>query len=500
MRQYQRRTFIAPLFWPVVSLAVGIAVARAYEPPMLTPMLVGGALLLLTLLSWRLPVVQSLSLVALFGVAGTMLGVQQRRALHVDWPPQPADYAAVVASTPVVRGKTLQMDAWLVPTGRQIRLRMMREPWTEPLSVGDGLLLHGRVTPLTADGSYRTYLESHGFQGELFVPYRHARRARLSLSALSFSQRQRIRFLTFRQQLLQHIRTAGISASSYGIVAAMALGDRSAITPQQRESFSVAGTSHLLALSGLHLGILYMLLIHLLPRRRLPMASMGLTLLSIWAFVLLVGLPVSTVRAATMLTLYGLVSLLHRSRTPVATLSLTAFVILLARPYALFDVGFQLSFASVLAILVLQPMLDSLLPAHWQQRHRWVRTVWGVTTVSLAAQLGTAPLVACYFGRFSVYFLLANYVAIPLSACILYVTLLLVLTPWWPAVQSLLAVVLSWLVARLDAFTQWLASWPGASIDGLHLTSVQTAALYVLILSLAAALHLYLQRRPGRWC
>ena len=119
---------------------------------------------------------------------------------------------------------------------------------------------------------------------------------------------------------------------SYAVVATMALGDKSALTIELKDTYSVTGASHVLALSGLHLGIIYTLLSLLIAGRRWQMLSQLVLILSIWAFVFLVGMSVSVVRSAVMLSLYALLSLGHRDKMSANTLAFTAIVLLMINP------------------------------------------------------------------------------------------------------------------------------------------------------------------------
>jgi len=261
------------------------------------------------------------------------------------------------------------------------------------------------------------------------------------------------------------------------VLAAMTLGDKSAMPHELKEIYAVSGASHVLALSGLHLGIIYFLLSLLILGQRLRIISLMLVISGIWAFVLLVGMQPSVVRAAVMISVFALLSLVNRSRMSLNALSLTAIILLLVSPDSIYDVGFQLSFMAMLAILTIQPLLEKLIPRKFLFNHPVVRWAWGVTTVSVAAQIGVAPLVAYYFGRFSTYFLLTNFVAIPAVIAILWLALAsLLLSFVWP--------LLIWLVTVLNSTLSFIADhMPGASIEGLHPSALQTAMIYVIILS-----------------
>jgi len=291
--------------------------------------------------------------------------------------------------------------------------------------------------------------------------------------ASTLTGRSRLFFLQQRERLLQRYRQQGLEGDAYAMVAAMTLGDRTAVDGRLRQTYNVSGASHVLALSGLHMGIIYALLSLLTIGRRWRFLSQVIIVLSIWAFVFLVGLPTSAVRAASMLTLYALLSLGYRDRLSLNALAFTAIVMLLVDPYLLFDVGFQMSYLAVLSILVWTPVMNGWLGDDVLQRHRWLRWLWGLLTVSVAAQLGVAPLIAYYFGRFSTCFLLTNLVAIPGVTLILYLSLATLL--WAPMAVPLTAVV-GFMNRCLEAITRL----PGASIEHLHPSGLQVSMVYLL--------------------
>ena len=210
--------------------------------------------------------------------------------------------------------------------------------------------------------------------------------------------------------------------------------------------------------------------------RRWQMASQLLIVLSIWAFVFLVGLSTSVVRSAMMLSIYALMSLGHRDKMSVNTLAFSAIVLLIFNPLSLFDVGFQMSFMAVFAILILYPLFEGVFSQEYLLSHRIVKWVWGMVTVSCAAQIGVAPLIAYYFGRFSTYFLLTNFVVIPATTLILYLSLLVFIVPS-------LAYLLLYVVGLLNSVLTKMAALPGASIDGLTPTVLQVVMVYVIIAS-----------------
>ena len=281
-------------------------------------------------------------------------------------------------------------------------------------------------------------------------------------------------FLTQRGILLDRMYDSGVDGDAYAVVAAMALGDKSALTHELRDTYSVSGASHVLALSGLHLGIIYCMLWLLLPHRRWPAVSQTIILIVMWLYVLLVGMPVSVVRSAVMLTVYGLLSISHRNKMSVNALAFTAIVMLMWNPEWLFDIGFQLSFMAVLAILLFVPVFEDVFSAKYLQEHRLVRYVWGLVAVSVSAQIGVAPLLAYYFGRLSTYFLLTNFIVLPAAYIILGFSLIVLLFPS-------LAYILLYIVDSLNAVLFRITAIPGSSIDGFHPNVLQVVLTYVII-------------------
>ena len=286
--------------------------------------------------------------------------------------------------------------------------------------------------------------------------------------------RSKIYFLEQRSKLLDRLSESGVDGCVYAVVAAMTLGDKSQLTKELRDTYAISGASHILALSGLHLGIIYTLLSLLLSRRRWQVLSQVVIIVCIWLFVFLVGMSASVVRSAVMVSIYALLSLGHRDKLSVNTLAFAAIVMLLFNPKSLFDVGFQLSFMAVLAILLFYPLFESVWSQQFLFGHRLFRWLWTTLAVSCAAQIGVAPLIAYYFGRISCYFLLTNLVVVPAATLILYLSLLVLLIPS-------LAYLLIYIVDALNQLLLWITMLPGASIEGLHPTLLQVWMTYVII-------------------
>ena len=468
----------APLLRLAVCLMAGIVIGNDVEAGhWLLPVLAGAVVL--ALLLWKKALLQSVAIAVCFVLLGWLLTARQKESLRVQWPEEEVKYEAVVLSEPQEKPKTMAVDIMLVKSGQKLKGYFYKDERSRGLRIGDGLSIQSRIRENSnwhrGSFDYRRYLEIHGFTGSTFVSSWKWQKVRVSLEGLSRLERTKLYFLRLRTRLLKRLAVDESSGDQYAVVAAMALGDKSALTKELKEVYAVTGASHVLALSGLHLGIIYTLLSLLIIGRRWQMVSQMLIVLCIWAFVFLVGMSTSVVRSATMLTVYALLSLGYRDKMTVNTLAFTAIVMLMVHPLSLYDVGFQMSFMAVLAILVFMPLLEGLFPTEYLLTHQSVRWLWSMVAVSVSAQIGVAPLIAYYFGRFSTFFLLTNFIVIPAATLILWLSPVVLLFPS-------LAYLLLYIVKCLNTVLGQMAAWPGASIEALHPTVLQTVMIYVVIL------------------
>ena len=336
----------------------------------------------------------------------------------------------------------MAVDIQLTVSGQKLKCYLYKDQRSKALKIGDGLQIQSRI-------------ENQGFDVRTFVPSWKWKKVQVSLKHLSRLDRTKLYFLKLRSRLLSRIKTEWKDdGDAFSVVAAMALGDKKGLTKELKETYSVTGASHVLALSGLHLGIIYTLLSLLIGRRR-QMVAQIVMITGIWLFVFLVGMSTSVVRAAVMLTLYAVLSLGHREKMSVNTLAFTAIVMLMMNPMALFDIGFQMSYMAVFSILLFMPLFERVFSEEYLMSHKVVKWIGSAVAVSLAAQIGTAPLTAYYFGRFSTCFLLTNLIVMPAAVVILHLTLVVLLLPS-------LAYLLLYIVSKLNAVLSFIASIPGS--------------------------------------
>jgi len=427
-------------------------------------------------------------------VVGAVLVSLQERASGVDFPHHNVEYKAVVVDEPIDKGATLRVDLLITSgqyKGRTVRASLLKDSLEARhvgVGVGDGLLVYSRLRQPKNFGrsnfDYPTYLKSRGIVALTFVDSRCWKTIPPETSAVSALMRARIAAMRLRHRQVERYRSLGLSGQSLAVVSAMTFGDKSDVSAETREAYSITGASHILALSGMHLAIIYGLLSVLSLGRRFRELRQLLLIVAVWVYVFMVGMSPSVVRAALMLTVYSLVGLTGRTSMSLNSLAFAAILMLVANPLCLYDIGFQLSFMAVAFIVTFHSRLSGIVPRRFQQAHPFAKAVWQTVCMTTVAQLGTFPLVAYYFGRFSVYSLLANIVVIPAATAILYLSATVFVFAFLPFVQMLAARMVLFVVSLLNVFLTYMSHLPFASIDGIHLNALQVALSYCAILAL----------------
>jgi competence protein ComEC len=474
----------APLLPLAVSMIAGIWMSQRIDD-WLVPLGVLAIVVVTICCIGRYPRLQTAGIIVGTLLLGMVLGSRQRQQLNVEWSQERQLMEVVVTSEVKVKEKTVVFDALTADGQHKLRCSIQRDNDSEQIQIGQGLEVYTRIKKVheyhNGHFDYLQYMVCHGFTGELYAYSNQWQWEAVSLKELSVTDRLRLRFLTWRHQLLKHFQQQEMDDDAYGVITAMTLGEKTALSKEVKETFSRVGASHILALSGLHLMIIYSVITLVIGWHRYRIVTQATLVLAIWAFALLTGLSTSVVRSAFMISIYALLSLGYRERMSVNTLAFVAIVLLVVNPLAMYDLGFQLSFLSVLGILLIHPLINNLLKADVQQQHRWLSSIWGLVTVSIAAQMSTAPLVAYHFGRFSCWFLLSNFIVVPMAWLVLNVALLCIVFSWWSWAFSGLTTILAWLATAMNHALGWVAQLPCSSIEVIDLSAVQVYLIYIII-------------------
>lgn len=295
-----------------------------------------------------------------------------------------------------------------------------------------------------------------------------------------------------RDRFLQTFSRYGIGGREFAVAAALMIGYDDRLDPEQRREFSGAGAMHVLCVSGLHVGIVFLMadkLFFFLGRRKKgKVLKPMMIILVIWLYALITGLAPSVMRASLMFSLVTVGNALNRKSHIYNTLATSAFILLIINPAILFEVGFQLSYAAVIGIVTFQPYFKKI----WVPPSGMLKYFWDILLVSLAAQLATGPLSVMYFHQFPNYFLLTNLLVIPFAGILIYTGVVFLVFAVVPAFGKIAALVLVSEIKALNWLIALIEGLPGAVSRNLFLPGFSTLLLYMLVLALFA---LYLSNK-----
>lgn len=278
----------------------------------------------------------------------------------------------------------------------------------------------------------------------------------------------------------------GYSPQIMNIIKALLLGQRQDMDKETTTSFTDAGVVHILAISGLHIGILYYLLtVVFKPLQRLKngrLVQLALILVLLWAFAFVSGLSASVVRSVLMFSLVGIGMYSNRITNIYNTIAVSMLAMLLIKPGFLFDVGFQLSYAAVVGIVWLHPLGKRIK----RSKYKVVNYFTDLILVSLAAQIGVLPLSLYYFNQFPLLFLLANLAIIPLSTLVLVAGILVLsLNFTFPSLSLWAGKFLGFLIEIMHRVIRWIAGFDSLVIKNIPFTLALNLALYGVIVLFA---------------
>jgi competence protein ComEC len=269
------------------------------------------------------------------------------------------------------------------------------------------------------------------------------------------------------------------------VAEALLIGYKKNLDKELMNAYSNTGVIHIIAISGLHLGMIYSLLLWLFKPlnqiKKLQWVKRLMILLILWGFTLLTGAGASVLRAAVMFSFLILAEHQKRPNQLINTLAASAFCLLLYRPLFLWDIGFQLSYAAVLGIVVFSKPIEKTL----YLQNKILRYCWQLCSVTIAAQLLTLPMLLYYFNSFPNLFILTNFIAVPISGIILYLLIVLLITAPFAFIAKPLGIITEWLLQQLNSFIQKTASLPFALTEYIQVSLAQTICLYIFILAWA---------------
>jgi len=268
------------------------------------------------------------------------------------------------------------------------------------------------------------------------------------------------------------------------LISALLWGAKETLDPGLQKAYADTGTIHVLAISGLHVGMLYMLLKAIFKYICRYVGFFILpdfcTLLLLWLYSWLCHFAPPILRATIMITMARIGLLIGRGSNRYNGLFASAFVLLLWDTSLLFNCAFQLSYLATIGILYLQPPIHRLITPE----HYCLRKIWTATTLSIAAQVSTLPLILYYFKQFPLYFIIANWLVVPAIFAILMLSLVFLVSSHCPIINTLLGFILEKLIFVTNTLVYWLAKWPMGTLSFCFIHRRTVCLLYIMLLSI----------------
>lgn len=285
--------------------------------------------------------------------------------------------------------------------------------------------------------------------------------------------------LAIRQEQIATFRKLIKDDEAFAVASTLILGYRADLSKETLAAYSRTGTIHALSVSGMHVGIIYIMLAWLLSfldkRKSTRVVKVVLICALIWYYSLLTGFSSSILRAAIMLTTFILAKQLKRSKNNYNVLAFTAFCLLVYNPFFIWNAGFQLSFLAVFGLIYFQPKIYKW----WYVENKWADQLWSTVALCIAAQLATLPLSIYYFHQFPVYFILSNlFILIPITLLMYAGLAILILT------VHFLAPAFEWLIIFINNGLKWIANLPFAGITEIWIDRWQLLLLCLLLTTL----------------
>jgi competence protein ComEC len=382
--------------------------------------------------------------------------------------------AKLIAYSDTIQNKSLQSDIYVY---------IKKDSSSLLPAIGDTILFNSQLLkPVKHTGNpgsfdYAGYALFQGITHEAF------------LSAKNYTVRRTAKSFTFRRWLyslnngiVQILHDNIKGGKEAGVAEALLVGYRNDLDKNLVQAYANTGVVHVIAISGLHLGLIYGILLLLLkPLNKKKWMKWGkpvLVLSVVWIFALLCGAGASILRAAVMFSCISVGESLHRGTSAYNSLFASAFLLVCYQPFFLWDVGFQLSYAAVGSIFIFMQPVYQL----FYFSNKLLDLLWKLSAVSLSAQILTLPLLLFHFHQFPVLFLFTNIVAVPLSSMILISEILLCVLAIIPTIATTAGTITTWLIRCMNGFVEWVNRLRFGTIEEIQVSLLQTLLLYLLIL------------------
>lgn len=488
-----------PILRLLIPFAIGIGIAYWSPLSLSLPMII-----LLTSLCWLFSLglqykktftttlFSGICLQILFVLAGFCLTYIHFRYRNADFDKEICEnnpcFVAKIIEHPAQKSKSVKVIAKIEQTteGQAIHQKAVlyfgKDSLHQP-AYGDVVLIHAKLKEIENSQNpyafdYKKYMQRKGIFLTAYVPSSGWRKI-----GHCGGNPIKDKAHWIQQYFSRIFADAGMSGDEYSIITAILLGNDETMEADLKASYASAGVSHILCVSGMHVGVIFMILGFLFKpldyAERLRMLKAVLLMLFIWLYACITGLSPSVTRAATMFSFVTIGGLLRRNTNIFHSLFASLFILLIINPLLIFETGFQLSYAAVFGIVIFQQRLVEL----WEPKRKIVNYFWNLITVSVAAQLATFPLSVYTFGQFPNYFLLANLSVISLSFVVVVSGVCLLALSFIPTVSIWIARLLTHEIKLMNFIIQSIEKIPGAITENISVSWPQMLLIYLCIIA-----------------
>lgn len=392
----------------------------------------------------------------------------------------------------VEKNKSFKLEAevlTLFENGKQrtvngkVILYLEKDSVSARVKYGDIILVNAQLQQLReaqnpAQFNYKQFLLFHQITRQVYVPSKS-----FAVTGVNKGNATMKWIYNLRDYLLSILQKHGLEGREFAVGAALILGYTDELDPEIMRAYAGSGALHVLSVSGLHVGIMYVVIAWLLSfldkfkRGNIIKAILLLAFLAFYAMI--TGLSPSVLRAAVMFGFIVIAKAFNYHTNIYNTLAVSAMSLLIYDPYLVMQVGFQLSYLAVIGIITFQPLLVDL----WEPKTKLMSWIWEITCVSIAAQIATAPLGFLYFHQFPVYFMISNLVVIPVSTGILYVGLVTLLSSFIPELCDYLTLFLKCMIIVLNKSVEITEALPYSILGGIDISIIETWMLYFIVVA-----------------
>ncbi|MBE9469460.1 MAG: ComEC family competence protein [Bacteroidetes bacterium] len=398
---------------------------------------------------------------------------------------------ATITKQPVEKLKSIKLivevnsikkeNRWINTNGQAI-VYIQKDSLSKKINIGNQLMFNSILSTIKNPGNpnefdYSKYMAFHLISRQAYIQSNN-------WEILSKNEGSAI-FLyaaNLRKYLLSIYSQNNIKDKNFAVLSALTLGYKDKLDEQTKRAYSSSGAMHILAVSGLHVGIIYVILNYLLSflnkKSILILLKFFLIIIFLWCYAFLTGLSPSVMRSSLMFSFVAIGRAIKRNTNIYNTIAASAFLLLIFNPFYIYDVGFQLSYLAVTGIVFFYQRIYSV----FEFKNFFVDKIWSLTSVSIAAQLSTFPIAIFYFHKFPNYFLLTNIIVIPFATVLIYLAILLFIFSFFNPIALIIAKILSTSVKWLNSAVSFIESLPYSTTKNIYFDNYQVIIIYLIII------------------